>query len=278
VGELELEHRIHRARRAAIWVAAGTIAAGVAVFLIFRLPHLNREQVLQGAVLLADADPRKQLPLPGVEITADLAGMVAETRSGASGFFRLSWKTRIWRDEQVTLKFRHPGYQPLDVTFPFSEELYVARMSAIDNGKAVKSPTQEVAVTGIRVRYAVKATTTVNVGSTAKVFEVVNTGGVPCEGRPPCSPDGKWKAAVGSLSLDAGEGHEFRNARVSCIAGPCPFTKIESDAFSRGGRSINATVRAWSDTVTFLAVTGFLPGSFFINQTSAFLRCLTPFT
>ena len=40
--------------------------------------------------------------------------------------------------------------------------------------------------------------------------------------------------------------------RVSCIAGPCPFTKIDSDGFSNGGRKIGATVRAWSDTVTFL--------------------------
>ena len=40
--------------------------------------------------------------------------------------------------------------------------------------------------------------------------------------------------------------------RVSCIAGPCPFTKIDSDGFSSGGRRIGASVRAWSDTVTFL--------------------------
>ena len=54
------------------------------------------------------------------------------------------------------------------------------------------------------------------------------------------------------MSLDAGEGQEFQNVRVSCIAGPCPFTKIESDGFSSGGRRIGVSVRAWSDTVTFL--------------------------
>ena len=40
--------------------------------------------------------------------------------------------------------------------------------------------------------------------------------------------------------------------RVSCIAGPCPFTKTESDGFSRGGRRISVSLRAWSDSVTFL--------------------------
>ena len=71
--------------------------------------------------------------------------------------------------------------------------------------------------------------------------------------RKPCSPDGKWKATVGSLSLDAGDQHQqFRNVRVSCIAGPCPFTAIESDRFSRGGHSITVSVRNWSDPVTYL--------------------------
>ena len=104
----------------------------------------------------------------------------------------------------------------------------------------------------IRVRYSVKATTTINIGSTAKTLEVVNTGNVPCDGRTPCSPDGKWKAAIGSISLNAGDGQEFQNVRVSCIAGPCPFTKIESEGFARGGPKIDVSVRAWSDTVTFL--------------------------
>jgi hypothetical protein len=88
--------------------------------------------------------------------------------------------------------------------------------------------------------------------SAAHPFAESNTGNVPCEGRPPCSPDGRWKAAIGSTSLDAGEGQEFQNARVSCIAGPCPFTRIESDGFSRGGRKISVSVRNWSDTATFL--------------------------
>src|SRR5438045_7766320 len=92
----------------------------------------------------------------------------------------------------------------------------------------------------------------VNIGSVVQVFQIENKGNVPCNGQDPCSPDGKWKAAIGGASLDAGAGNEFRNARVSCIAGPCPFTKIENDGFSRDTQKISASVRVWSDTATFL--------------------------
>jgi hypothetical protein len=52
--------------------------------------------------------------------------------------------------------------------------------------------------------------------------------------------------------MDAGAENQFRDARLSCVAGPCPFTRIESDGYSKGGRYINATVRNWSDTTTFV--------------------------
>jgi hypothetical protein len=91
-----------------------------------------------------------------------------------------------------------------------------------------------------------------NVGSAVKTFDVVNQGNIPCNGQRPCSPDGKWKAAIGSVSLDAGEHNEFRNARASCIAGPCPFSRIESDNFADHSRTLKVSVRNWSDTVTFL--------------------------
>src|SRR5262249_28427249 len=109
-----------------------------------------------------------------------------------------------------------------------------------------------VAIGNVRVRYSIKAPRTVNVGSAVKTFEVKNVGNTPCDSQPPCSPDGKWKAALGAITLDAGTGNEFQNARVSCIAGPCPFTKIESDDFSKPSQKITAEARNWSDTATFL--------------------------
>jgi hypothetical protein len=109
-----------------------------------------------------------------------------------------------------------------------------------------------VVISNVVARYSIKSATSANVGSAVKSFEIVNQGNVRCNGQPPCSPDGKWKAAIESVSLDAGDGNEFRNARASCIAGPCPFTKIESDNFAENGRYLNVSVRNWSDTATFL--------------------------
>jgi hypothetical protein len=244
--------KVSGARTAAVWAAAGAVAAAILV-LIALSPGLGREKSLAGAVLVADADPRKQSPIPDVEVTADIAGVATRANSDAAGFFRLSGRgRRTWRGEQVTLRFRHPGYEPLAITQPLSGELCIARMQPTARAQSQATRASEISVADIRVRYAVKATTTINAGSTARTFEVVNAGNVPCDGRAPCSPDGKWKAADGSLALDAAEGQEFRNARVSCIAGPCPFTSIVSDGFSRGGRNIGVKVRGWSDTVTFL--------------------------
>ena len=200
------------------------------------LSRLGRS--LSGAVLTANADPKKQLPLPNVEITAEAGGTTVRTKSDASGFFQMKWRPAVWPGEQVTFRFRHPNHQPLEITRPLNDELYIARMTSSPAVKDLESHGEEVAVGDIRVRYAVKTTTTINIGSSAKIFEVANTGNIPCAGRPPCSPDGKWKAASSSLALDAGEGQEFQNVRVSCIAGPCPFTKIDSDSFSNGGRKI----------------------------------------
>jgi hypothetical protein len=107
-------------------------------------------------------------------------------------------------------------------------------------------------VANVRIRYSTEATSQENIGTGVKTFQVQNVGNIPCQNSSPCSPDGKWKASINSESLDAGEGNFFRNARVSCIAGPCPFTKIDYDGFSQGGRNIKVSVRDWSDTTTFL--------------------------
>jgi len=102
------------------------------------------------------------------------------------------------------------------------------------------------------VRYTVNSQNDQNIGSDAKTFQVVNLGNIPCHHENPCSPDGYWKAAKGSIELDAGADNEFRDARASCIAGPCPFTQIDASGFANGGRKIVASALDWSDTTTFL--------------------------
>jgi hypothetical protein len=117
---------------------------------------------------------------------------------------------------------------------------------------AARSSRPETVVSNIRVRYTINSRTETNVGSAVKTFQVVNKGDVPCDNQSPCSPDGKWKAASASASLDAGADHAFGNVRASCIAGPCPFTRIDSSGFIQGGRNIRVSALDWSDTATFL--------------------------
>jgi hypothetical protein len=213
-------------------------------------PNVSEAMSIRGAIVQQDADPTKQLPISDVEVTADDNVAISGAASDSSGFFSLSLHPEIKPGTPIVLKFRNSDFKPLDLQVAASDEIYIAHMVPIRRESQNRGP--EVTVTGISVRYSLETATAVNVGSAVRTFEVVNMGNVPCEEKAPCSPGRRWKAAIGSATLDAGEGKEFRNARLSCIAGPCPFTAIESDNFSRGGRTISASVRNWSDTTTFL--------------------------
>jgi hypothetical protein len=206
---------------------------------------------LRGAVLQQDRDPNKQLPLSDVEIVATNALGSGASVSNSSGFFSLTLPMGLRRRQQVVLHFRRKDYQPLDTADFIGDKVYIARMVPIHQETAAEAHSESV-VSNARIRYSVKATTEANIGTAVKTFQVVNTGNMPCEKRPPCSTDGKWKATIGSLSLDAGEGNEFRNARISCIAGPCPFTKVEQENLSQDRSRFDVSVRNWSDTTTFL--------------------------
>jgi hypothetical protein len=238
-----------RGKKIALWtvVALGISALVVAAVLLSR----RKPVVLKGAVLQDDRDPNKQLPLADVQITALNGWGIGHSQSDALGFFSLTLPKGLRRRQPVLLQFRHKDYQPLDWDDFISDKLYVARMIPLHQQTIAESHS-DVPISNPRIRYTVKATTEANIGSAVRTFQVVNIGNKPCENRPPCAPGGKWKAAIGSLSLDAGEGNEFRNARVSCIAGPCPFTKIEAETFSEDHRRFNIAVRNWSDTTTFL--------------------------
>jgi hypothetical protein len=238
-------------RRLIMWTATLVVGGLIALVLVLTRPH-TRPLTLSGAVVKQDLDPTKELPLADVEITALYRGVViGGGKSDASGAYTVQLRNRLWIGRPVTLQLRHQDYQPLDLKEYIGDKLYVARMVPLpQQGNTTNRP--PVVVSNVLARYSIKTTNTANVGSAVKTFEVANTGNVPCRKQPPCSPDGKWKAAVGSASLDAGEGNEFRNARTSCIAGPCPFTKIEAEDFLQGGREVKVSARNWSDTATFL--------------------------
>ncbi len=240
-----------RKGKLAIWLCVAGVAGASVAFLV--VSHKRHVITLNGAVVRQDADPAKRTPIADAQITATEGSTIVSERSNASGGFRLTLRTEVnVKSQPVTMIFEHPGYQSLKWLVMPGDSIYIAALVPIHNEKPPGPSLARVKIANVSVRYSVETTTTLEVGSAVKAFEVVNTGNIPCNGREPCSPDGKWKAATSSAALDAGEQNEFRNTRVSCIAGPCPFTRIERDQFSQGGRKIGVTVLNWSDTATFL--------------------------
>jgi hypothetical protein len=234
--------------KVSLWLLCiAVVAVGVGFYILHRM---RNPLTIMGAVTIQDADSRKELPIADVEVTVAGGAAEAPVKSDASGYFVLHLHRWLRRGRPIVMQFRHPNYQPLDLQEIAQNKLYVAHMMP-----RVKKPESNIPTVGIgnvRVRYSIKAPRTVNVGSAVKSFEVKNVGNVACDHRSPCSPDGKWKATIDSVTLDAGTGNEFLNARVSCIAGPCPFTRIESNDISNPGQKITASARNWSDTATFL--------------------------
>lgn len=231
----------------------GILIAGAIASVIWVI-HARREMiVVQGAVITANSDPRKQLPIAGVEVTASGGVAIAHTRSDSSGLFSFKFRKRLLlRHPTIDLSFQHPEYVPLHLTVHVTGDITVASLVPVHQPSPAQSNIPPQTVGNVVIRYSIKAETEANVGSAVRAFEVVNTGNVPCNGEGLCSPDGKWKASSAKVSLDAGSGDQFRNARASCIAGPCPFTRIDTSGLEHPGRIITVAATAWSDTATFL--------------------------
>jgi hypothetical protein len=244
-----------------IWAIIAVAAVGVILLALrahrLRSIHVRQSMPIEGAVIQSDADTKKQVPIADVVVTASDGVTSATTRSEASGYFKLVLQKGVLSGTPVVVSFRHPSYRPLDLNVQTGRletpaELYVAAMVPIPRRAAAPSNRPEAVVSNIRVRYTLNSRTETNVGSAVKTFQVVNAGNVPCNHQAPCSPDGKWKASSVSASLDAGADNTFSNIRASCIAGPCPFTRIDSSGFIHGGRNISVLALNWSDTTTFL--------------------------
>jgi hypothetical protein len=240
-----------------VWVSvavAGAAAALIVAGVRHWRPHWS---IVQGAIIRADADARKQLPIPNVQVTARYGDSTLNTESDASGYFRVAFPGIVVPGQTVRLTFEHENFDPLDldvkITFRSSlRQLLIVPMSSTVTESGNDSSRASVAVQNVRVRYTVNSQNEENIGSAANTFEVVNSGNVPCRRQKPCSPNGYWKAATGSITMDAGTGNTFRDARVSCIAGPCPFTRVIANSLANDGRTITATALDWSDTTTFL--------------------------
>ena len=246
---------MRQSRAAAYWTfgvlgLTGIALATYAGLRVYRRHHMPLR--ISGAVITQSYDTRKQAPIANVEvISADGLTTQPTAKTDFAGHFTFTLRPGVKLGEPIRLTFRHPDYQAVESNEPLNGSLYVIRMIPLHSEVEATLNEAEIGVTNLFVRYSTETTRTENVGSAVKTFQIANTGNVPCNNRPPCSPDGKWKAEIGSALIDAGQGNVFRDARVSCIAGPCPFTRIDDDSFSRGGRTISVKVRNWSDTTTF---------------------------
>jgi hypothetical protein len=245
-------------KKAFLWIVAGAGVAAIATMVALR-PHLWRpgSLTIQGAVIRRDGDSRKELPISDATVTVSDGVKSATSNSDASGYFKVKLPGVVWPGETVNLSFRHVDYEPLDLKVHASlrlagKELYVGALTPLAQQSVMTAESAQSVVSNIRVRYTVNSEREENIGSAVRTFQVINQGNVTCSGQKPCSPDGNWKASANSLSLDAGPGNEFRNVRASCIAGPCPFTRIDPSGFANGGPSIRVSAIDWSDTATFL--------------------------
>jgi len=239
------------------WTIAG-VAILVLAALLLRARRLLPLIKIEGAVVESNADANKERPIADVMISASAGGKSIATRSEADGHFKLNLREiAALSGKPVVLTLRHPNYQPLDLEvraggLHFRNELTIAKMVPVASQAVADSGRPASVVSNTRVRYSINSATQTNIGSAVKTFQVVNIGNVPCDSQSPCSPDGKWKAASASTSLYAGADNVFNNVRASCIAGPCPFTRISSGEDLQGQRSIQITALDWSDTATFL--------------------------
>jgi hypothetical protein len=239
-------------RRRTIGVVASVVLLGATIAILLFLYSRQQPITITGAVLRQDVNPSKRTPITDADITAAIGTTVEATKSDPSGFFHLRLRPNIKTGQKLTLTFEHSGYEPLTLTEQVANRLYIAEMTPSRRPVSVTPSGPPINIAHVTVRYTLRKEMTESIGAAVRAIEVVNAGNVPCNGHLPCSPDGKWKASVVSVMLDAGEGNQFRQPSVSCIAGPCPFTRIDVNHLSDDGRTLKVSVRDWSDTATFL--------------------------
>jgi len=232
-------------------VVVGAVLALCVVTLVL-IRYRRQPLTITGAVIVRDRDSHKEMPIADVIVGTNPGLAPNAAKSDSAGFFALKLFKRVRRGQRVKLTFRHPGYEPLDLDESVSDKLYIAHMVPMRDSPGADTKRPPVKIGNVVVRYSYKTMRSVDVGTAVRTFVVANTPNVPCNHAPVCSPDGRWKANIGTVILDAGPGNQLHDIRLSCIAGPCPFTRVESNDYTRPSQTVTASVRGWSDTTTFL--------------------------
>src|SRR6266702_2648983 len=102
--------------RPKIAVRDSALAEILVAVLAASLPGCTSQTVsLKGAIIRQDSDQMKQSPIADVAITADDGLAPVSTKSDSSGLFNVTLRQGLLRDQPITLRFRHAGYQPLDL-------------------------------------------------------------------------------------------------------------------------------------------------------------------
>lgn len=239
-----------------VWTVIGITAVAV-FFVLLKAHRLKQPIAIEGAVVEGNPDTRKERPIDEAIVTASDGVDSVTTHSDSAGYFKLVLKKQLLSGKPIMLSLRRSDYAPLDLYLPTGwlhtrKELYVERMQPIAPQVPASPNKKQEVVSEVRVRYTINARTENDVGSAVKTFQVVNQANIPCNRQGPCSPDGKWKATSGSATLYAGTDNVFNNIRASCIAGPCPFTSIDSSGLVNGKHAIQVSALDWSETATFL--------------------------
>jgi hypothetical protein len=263
----------------AAWVGVVIVAGtfGIAATIMQLRRHWIRLPIetvqITGAVVRQNRHPDQQSPIANVAILATGGWLDQEGESNGDGFFQLKVHPGFLRSQPIHLSFTHEGYKPAEIASADDKHIYVVRMEPLIADLEPSITEKPKLVANVRVRYTLRSETTMNVGNLAKRFDVVNIANIPCGKNRPCSPDGKWKANVGGLSLDADQGNQFQDVRVTCIAGPCAFTAITSSNSTFPSKTIHVSALNWSDTAAFL-VEGEITRTVITESTRRFLPAI----
>lgn len=239
---------------AVILAAAALLAVALTMLATHWQPRLI---TIQGTVIRSNLDPRKQVAIDRANVTVSNGTTLASAESDKSGFFKLTFRAGIRLPKNAALIVRKSGYAPYITNLPLTprsnlRKLYVIPLKEQDAHSSNAEKRNQTVVSNVIIRYTVNAQAMTNIGTAVKTFEVINQGNVPCHNQAPCSPNGFWKAAKGTITLKAGSNNEFRNVRVLCIAGPCPFTRVHLHQSGNATKTILVSAVDWSDTTTFL--------------------------
>ena len=73
----------------------------------------------------------RRLPIADVEVAVSSDAIIAKAKSDSSGLFTVQLPESVGKGREVTLQFRHPAYQPLDLHEFVSDKLYIAQMAPV---------------------------------------------------------------------------------------------------------------------------------------------------